>query len=106
MQLSELIERAEAIAGGTRKLGAALNANPSHISAWKAGTRHCPDEKLLAMVRLCGLPTERTLGAIVLARLGKLAKTSLAGVVAIMLTLGARDDAAASVGRLATDHDV
>lgn len=106
MQLEELIERAEAIAGGTRKLAAVLGVSPAHVSHWKHGNRACPHAQIVAMAKLAGLPPKRTLGDIVWSNLGKLTTTAAAGAVATLLCWPGRADAAPTAGLKTSGHYV
>lgn len=88
MQLPDLIERAESIAGGTRKLAAVLGESASNISKWKTGARHCPDEKVVRLAQIAGLPVERTFKEVAWQRVGKLASTAANGAAGMYYILG------------------
>lgn len=102
--LKKLIEAAESIAGGTRKLAALIGEKQSaNVSAWKAGTRPCPEEKLIRIAEIAGRDPVETVGEVAKARARKLLARALValvlGVVATFAHLGA-GDAAATVAAL------
>lgn len=89
MQLPELIERAEKHLGGTRKLAVALGEkSPSNITKWRTGEKHCPDDKIVRMAQLLGLPPRETWAEVAWRRMGKLATTSRRGA-GVTLSYGA-----------------
>jgi DNA-binding transcriptional regulator YdaS (Cro superfamily) len=105
MQLAELIERAETHLGGTRKLAAALGESPSNVTKWRKGERHCPDEKIIRMAQMLGLPPRQTWSEVAWHRLGKLATTSALGAVAMLGLFGIRtEDARAAAPRLSAHY--
>lgn len=71
MQLKTLIERCEAIAGGTRPLARTLEVSPGNVAGWKAGKRACPVQQVARMGEMLGVPNVAELvGQIELARAG------------------------------------
>lgn len=110
MDVKTLIDKASEVTGSQNKLAVALGTTSGRISDWRTGRAHCPNEKIARMAQIAGLDPKATLGEVIWRSLGKLATTSLRGVgligVAISLTFGARDAAAAGVGRVSTDYDV
>jgi DNA-binding transcriptional regulator YdaS (Cro superfamily) len=106
MELRELITAAELIAGGTRKLAAVLGESPSNISKWRSGARHCPDEKIVRMAQIAGMPPKETLGEVAWRRLGKLATTSALGAVAMLLGFGIAGRDAHAAGARLSEHYV
>jgi len=97
MRLETLIDTATAIAGSQHKLAAAIGAQQSHVSEWKAGKRACPDTHVLRMARIAGLNPLRTALEVYKERLGELAKTLAIGAVGITLAWPANDAAAYAV---------
>lgn len=55
MQLTELIEQAEAIAGSTRALARMIGAEATHVHNWKAGTRTCTAEDRALIADIAGV---------------------------------------------------
>ena len=104
MQLETLIDRAAERAGNRQKLAKALGVSHSNVSEWRSGKRPCPEERLLAMARMVSARPVDTALAVIRDRLGKLATTSLAGVVAIICTFAGSDDAHAAGFKPAHDN--
>jgi len=105
MQVADLIEKAAKTLGSQAKLARAIGAQPSHVSEWKAGTRPCPEDKLLLIARTCERDPMGTVMEVIRARLGKLVTMSLAGVAVIISSFGAGDAAARTAGRLVPTSD-
>jgi DNA-binding transcriptional regulator YdaS (Cro superfamily) len=88
MRLAILIEEAEAIAGGTRALARMLQCSAGNVSDWKAGRRPCPEEMQLRLAAIAGREPVKTVLEVAAERLGKLARSVLAGTLAALVLVG------------------
>jgi len=110
MQVSELVDQAVETLGSQAKVARAIGAQRSHVSEWRSGARPCPEDMMLKLARVSGNDPVATVLEVVRARLGRLATTSLRGLVgvgvAMSIGFAPKDGYAMAAAGRSTDHDV
>lgn len=80
MDVKALIDKAVEIMVSEAALARALHVSPSNVNDWRHERKPCADKHVVAMAKIIGKDPRTVAAEVYLARLGKLALISLAGV--------------------------
>lgn len=101
MDVKALIDKAVEVMASEAALARSLHVSPSNVNEWRHERRPCPDKHIVAMAKIIGRDPRAVAAEVYLARLGKLALISLAGVavtIAGWLVPGSAANAAPATG--------